>query len=772
MARRLAVEDLEGLLGSYLAIQPGETQDSAKRQQLADRYHCEPYPEDSKLAEAGLSTVVDTSVRDQVHEALPFALKTLLSSDKICSFVPQGEEDEAAAEQETDVVNHVAVKQNNGFLWVYQACHDAFVKTNGYVHVYQEQLLRRTTERYHGVTEDELTQIIMDLEEKGAKTEIIESDDDEREVPDPVTGQPMMLPVLNVKLRIDQEPISRQRIDNLPPEEVQVAHRHASILLDNSPFTSWKPQKTASDLVAMGFREADVEDLKDTGSTLGQATEKQGRLAAGHQQGTTFETVPDHGAMTLKGYAKSWIRADLDGDGVAELLCVHSGHDGKVLRWSDRMKKTVDSVRWPYAIEEVEFCGIVPVTSLPVPHRHMGQALGEWLMQDNRTLTVMIRQMLDNLALNNNPRIAIDVESVASGPGGTGTMHSLEQSAKPGSIVPFSRSRNGVGPVYLAVPDMVTQSLAAIEHVRAHREEAGVPRIQVGLDENALNKTWRGQQANRDAASEKLMLIVRNIAEITIKRVMEIIHALLRKHSTGELEIKLRGQWLKIDPRTWRERTDMSVEVGLGTGNKEQQLASLANLFQIQQQLMPMGACGPNEIHNTVAEIVTASGMRHPSRFIIDPMVREWQPAPAPQDPMVEIKRIEAEATIARMDVEREKNAAGHQKAEAELNIKLAELELKERELAIKEMEIRGMLGLKAAEVQTKRDLGEVGTVVKFADLEQRQQQHDAGRVDSHVQRVEQRYDGERSATRETEERQKDREHQKAMGALGRATKK
>ena len=70
------------------------------------------------------------------------------------------------------------------------------------------------------------------------------------------------------------------------------------------------------------------------------------------------------------------------------------------------------------------------------------------------------------------------------------------------------------------------------------------------------------------------------------------------------LAFRLRGEFVEYDPNEWRDQYDMTVNVGLGTGDKQQQLAVFGNLLQTQMSLAqsPFGQLmiQPQNIYNTV----------------------------------------------------------------------------------------------------------------------------------------------------------------------------
>ena len=102
----------------------------------------------------GRSKAVSTDVADTVEGLMPSLMEIFAGSDEVVVFDPVGPDDIDAAEQETDVVNHVFTQYNNGFLVLYTMIKDALLEKLGTVKVWTELETREEKEKYHNVTED------------------------------------------------------------------------------------------------------------------------------------------------------------------------------------------------------------------------------------------------------------------------------------------------------------------------------------------------------------------------------------------------------------------------------------------------------------------------------------------------------------------------------------------------------------------------------------------------------------------------------------------
>jgi hypothetical protein len=168
----------------------------------------------------------------------------------------------------------------------------------------------------------------------------------------------------------------------------------------------------------------------------------------------------------------------------------------------------------------------------------------------------------------------------------------------------------------------------------------GVTRVGTGLDPNALNKTASGIAMLQGAQSQRIELIARHFAE-SVKELCLLVHALTLKHSRQQELIQLRNEWIPVDPRQWKRRKDMSISVGLGTGNRQEQSAFLMQMLQLAfGPGMQMGLSSPSQVYQMLAKLTNAAGFKNAEEFWSDP---SKQPPKPPQQPPPDPKLIEVQ---------------------------------------------------------------------------------------------------------------------------------
>ena len=143
------------------------------------------------------SKAVSTDVADTIEGLMPALMEIFAASDEAVMFEPVGAEDEEAAAQETDYVNHVLFQKNAGFMVLYQFMKDGLLSKLGIVKVGYETSEQEDEETYRGLTDDEFA--FLKADEAAGLIEITEHTEYEDEsygalAPQAEPPMPMMPP--------------------------------------------------------------------------------------------------------------------------------------------------------------------------------------------------------------------------------------------------------------------------------------------------------------------------------------------------------------------------------------------------------------------------------------------------------------------------------------------------------------------------------------------------------------------------------------------------
>lgn len=637
-----------------------------ERRKALDYYLGEPLGNEQE----GRSQVVSTDVADTVEWILPSLLRIFTGGEEVVRFEPTGPEDEEVARQATEYVNWIFQRDNPGFLIFYTLFKDALLQKNGIAKLWWDEGETVERETYLGKTLEELQLLLADTDIEPIEHSAYE----DTIVTQAADGLPSEATVtlhdVTVKRRRRH---GRVRIEPVPPEEFLISRRARSI--DDASFIAHRVRRTVSELVAAGYDRAVVERLSgEDASDLTLEAQSRRRLEGEAGPGSAAEIDPSRRELWV---TECYIAADWDGDGIAERRKVTVAGDGHEI------------------LDNEPFDGVpfVSLTPIPMPHCFYGLSIADLVMDLQLIKSTILRQILDNLYLSNNGRHVISDQvnlddMMTSRPGG---IVRLKSGAVPsqGHVMP------------LETPLVAAAAFPVLEYLDGVREgRTGVTRYTQGLDADTLNKTAFGISQIMAAAQQRIELIARVFAETGITDLFRKILRLVGRHQNGPRIVRLRNRWVPMDPRSWNSEMDVSVSVGLGTGNRDQMLAHLNAILAIQAQAIQQqgGVNGPlvtlDNVYNTVAKIVENAGLKPAETFFTRPEDRPIpQPPPVTLPPMPDLQLVALEQQ-AKMDAAR--LALAERKAEAEMALDRTKLEA---EMALKREEMLAQLALKREEM-------------------------------------------------------------------------
>jgi len=122
----------------------------------------------------GRSEAVSTDVSDTIEGLMPALMDIFAGADEVVQFEAVGPDDEEAAQQETDYVNHVFMQQNPGFMVLYSFIKDALLSKVGIVKVWWEEREEEQRETYYDLSEDQFALLAHAIAESNGALEIVE----------------------------------------------------------------------------------------------------------------------------------------------------------------------------------------------------------------------------------------------------------------------------------------------------------------------------------------------------------------------------------------------------------------------------------------------------------------------------------------------------------------------------------------------------------------------------------------------------------------------
>jgi len=622
----------------------------------------------------GRSQIVTGEVAEVVDGALPQLLRIFTQSDEIVRFEPKGPGDEEKAKQATEYVNWVMNRDNDGVLLMHNWFKDALLQKNGIVKVYWDEKIDVSKEKYQNLTQDEVTMLLNDPE-----VEVVNQKTTEVA---PAGIDPMGMPIpavfsYDVKLKKTKK-TGKVIVENVPPEEFLISKKARTIA--DAPFVAHRKLTTRSELIAMGF-EKDIVDNLPTYADLTYNQENVARFDQGEQpsdQASLDFSMQEVETMEV------YIKVDFDGDGIAELRKVtYAGTE------------ILDNEEADF----IPFCSICPI---PMPHKFFGHSLADRAVDIQLIKSTVTRQILDNLYMTNSPRMGVVEGQVNLDDLLTVTANGIVRMKNTQAIVP------------LTVPPTANQSFPLLEYLDSvQAKRTGVSDQMNGLNPDVLqNSTATAVAMMQNSAAGKVELIARVFAETGVKDLFQKILQLLCKYQDKERIVRLRGKYVSIDPREWTNGFDISINVGLGTGNKQEQMAMIAMVLGKQEEILKtVGINNPlvslTNYRQTLGRFIEAAGFKDSNEFFLEispeqeqQMAQQSQQQGQQQDPAMQAyvaqmqAKMEADNAKAQNDIQ-----ISQVKAEAQIRLKQQEFEMT---MALKKQEFEYEAQLKALQLGAK----------------------------------------------------------------------
>ena len=632
--------------------------------------------------EQGRSGVVATKCREVVRGLKPSIQRIFLNNEKPVEFVPRGPEDVKAAEQATSYISY-KFHQHNGYRILNDVFQDAMVKKTGIAYVYYNEQMRPEIHTYTGLNDEEFALIVEDDE-----VEVIEHEETTTEIVE--EGMGVAETIHDVKISRMQS-MGDLCIESLPPEDFFIDRNARSI--DDYYVCGHTSEKRIADLLAMGF---DLEDLRglegDDYSSLDDETEFQRRgYSVDHDDDENISVSSKKITVTI-----AYMELDIEGTGMPRLYqFTCAGGLYKLLDYTE-----TDYA--PYAIFECD----------PESHAFFGTSLVDLVLHDQDAATAMLRGVLDNVALTNNPGLQV-VEGQAA-------IDDLLNN-EIGRIV---RVTNPNAIREMVVPFTAGSTLPALQYFdQLVDNKTGVSKMAQGLDPDVLKSTTATAiAASQEGQTGQAEVIARNFAEGGMKQMFKLMLKCMIKNTNKQEMMRLNGDFVPIDAKDWDADMDMSVNVGIGTGRENDKMAVLQQMLQIQQTIYQQygnqnGLVSLTQIRNTIADIMGMAGIRNSDRYVA-PMTVEIEQAMLQmqmqqQAQMAQMQPQQADPNQMFMQAEAMKSQMDMQKAAMNNQYKMHELGMKddlERDKMVQE------LAVKVAEI-----LGKYGTAVDVEEIKSEQ---------------------------------------------------
>jgi len=714
-------EEIKNLIEDHITSALAYVNDevSAERETALDYYLRKPYGNEV----SGKSSIVTGEVAEAVDGALPQLMKVFTQSSDAVDFLPVGDGDADVADTITQYVNHVFNKMNDGASIFHNWFWDALVQKNGVVKAYWDESIKTTTESYEGLSIDELTQLTQDDNVEIVSKEVLEvpvgTVDNVANMTNEVGSlhqdvpEPILMYNVTLKTTVDD---SKVKIVNVAPEEFLINDRATSIA--DASFVAQRSIVTRAELVEMGYDRKIVDDLPADDISYMTDYNRRDEVSGFDEDSNNADKT-----QQLIAYFECYLDVGNDkGEAEKRRIC----YAGKTI----------------LADEECDYIPFHGICPFPIPHQFYGQSLADRTMDLQYIKSTVTRQMLDNLYLTNNSRVGV-VE-------GQCNIDDVLNSTAGGVI----RMKNPAAIVPLQVQSSAAQSFPMLEYLdNIQSKRTGVNDMNQGMDANVLQNVSATAVATLTAQSQgKLELMARTFADTGVRSLFQGILQLVCKYQTQPVIMKIDNKNTPIDPREWDSQYHVTINVGLGNGSKDEQVAMLGMLLQKQEMILTQyGMNNPlvtiKQYRETLAKMINASGYKDDVQFIKEITDEEsqqfaQQSAESQNQPPPEVQAAEAIA-----NAEREKAQMKQQTDMAAQALKMKEaqfkVEMEQKELELKQQKQQVDAAQSLLDIETERAkleadirIRELELALKNKDINSRNESEDIRTVVSAVEKM------------------------------------
>ena len=577
----------------------------------------------------GRSQIVLPDVQETCDYMNQSVLRTFLSGDRVIEFESTDDADEQAADDATAAIDYLFMREQDGARVLGDVLQDGNLKMLGVFKAlcdYEEKVSREWQ--------------VMPLEALGMLPDDLDVEQ-VREGQDPETGESIARVLIKT-----QKSERKHKLVGVPVSEFRFSAdaKHE----DTADYLAHVRLVNRSELVSMGFDAEQVYNLPTHNEWEDNESDTRD-YRYGEFSSDALEEV-----LLCEEYA----RIDVDGDGIAERVkCFRV--ENEILQWQDGdlAVETVDEQ--PFAV----FC------PFPRPHRLVGYALAQKVMDIQYARSEMARQLFDGMAYANMPR------PIVSETGSSDETLDDILNPIPGSPIRV-RSPDAVG--WATNSFDVGKSLNAMEWMTGERESrTGITRMNQGLDADTLNKTATGTALMQAAGQLFEEAIAYQMASAFARGAMKLYR--MMRLEAEPFNIRVDGKARSIDPSTWPENVQIRVRVGLGTNSKDKRIAAHQMLLQPLMAAIEQGMSSHEHAFKWFDGMARDTGIGQGEDFIFNPADPEVQAKNAEKaeqpDPEVQAKMAELEAkqqeAQARLQLDAQKAEASAQldreKAQAQI---------------------------------------------------------------------------------------------------------
>lgn len=602
-----------------------------------------------KPAHDGNSKYVSLDVYDAVESLKAALLETFSAGTRTVKFAPQNEDDVELARMCTEYTDYVVHRQNDMFNVMSTAIHDALIARAGVVKVFWESSTETDYEEFDDITESELDMLLAQ-----DNVELVESTTDD-------------IGLTSGTIGIERD-TSQVVIENVAPEEFLIESQAKS--LEDVTFCAHRTKKTLSELRLEGYSEKLIDKIGDhTDVDFETDPEVLARFdnVGNFRNGSSDHQDQVRSVMVYEAY----ILLDVEGTGIAELYKVIKA--GNVLLEKEKVNRK-------------PFVTFVP---LPTPHSFYGNNFADKVVATQNARTVLTRSILDHAMITNNPRYTV-VKGGLTNPRELidNRLGGIVNTTRPDAISPMLQAP--LNPFIFQTIKMLDEDL---------EDTTGVSKMSQGLNKDAISKQNSAAMVEQLAtmSQQRQKIIARNFASQFMKPLFHMVYNLVCENEMQEKMVELSGSYVVCDPRKWKEKRDVQIELHLGYGEQEKEATKYLNMHTLLTNDPNLAAMyqQPNQ-YELAKKIMELSGVKEVSNYLTNPENIE----PPQPDPAAEMQMQMAQKQL---ELQERQTAIAEMKAQVDSQISQMKIELEKAKVENQHAIQSDSLDLKEEQLRHKK---------------------------------------------------------------------
>lgn len=535
-------------------------------------YYEKKFPKLSKISDVAASDFHDT-----VEWAIPSLVKVFFGQEDICKL--QGvnsEKDEQAAKINGELIKYQLERQNDGFLIFYDWIKNSLIDNIGFLKCYWER------------------------EETVETKQLV------------VTGEQLMQMQLNPKINV-------QTVEQLAPDIINVEYEETTNITKNQPklevippseFRFSPEAKSLDDISFVAHRKIVTLDYlrrrekEGVFQNIDKVIDDEG--SDGSVSRTNYETELNPNAYdkledsatedAKKEYLlyECYVKTDVNNDGILENIIITIVGNTVVRLEENTMG------RHP-------FFAISPIrdTLRLFPKRGISDLVGE--IQDLNT--ALLKQIIYNIATNNDKQAFINTDVMLDPNEFIDGKKAVRVTGDPSQAVKWA-----------PIEPLQPQVFSFMENLQSLKENrTGITKYNQGMDSGSLNKTATGITQIMNASNQRLELIARMFAETGVKQLFRHMIKMNQMYITNDTFIRVTDEPKPISPDDLEGTIDITVNVGVAAGTKQQQYQNLQLLLQMYPQVINSGLADVSHAAFAFDRFIETMGYKNVSDFAYTP---------------------------------------------------------------------------------------------------------------------------------------------------------